>query len=317
MARILAHAREQVPVTDGAEPASKPHRLPKIGPEDFTAIVGRYKDNALHGPNGVYVQFVEISPTLAAEILAGRNIKNRAFIESNHQSIALAIAEGRFVLKGDTIVFGSNHALLDGQNRLRGIVDGGKTVVTLVMFGVNPDFQAIMDKARPRTHGQSLSLIGYSDTTQLGSALGTLARIKRGSYGYNSPTDERLALLEKHAELTEWIDLAKGIPSKLGVGRVAALAYVMDSAGYGEHAMRMLDIMRDGATEIKPVVISKDDPALRLEKWANNQSGRIPEQRLHNTLLHVANLVMEGKTLGSVPLVVNTPKLANVDLNTI
>lgn len=313
LATTLEHVRDSAPKDADAPAAPK---LPKIGPTDFPNVVGDTKGSkhTLYGPNNVSVAFVEITPTFAAELLAIRNVKNRKFIKTNHEAIALAIQEGRFVFKGDTLVFGTNGALLDGQNRLQGIVDGGKTVYMLAIFGINPDFQAIMDKGRPRTHAQSLDLVGHDDTRQLSSALGTLARIIMGTYAYNSPTDERLVLLEDHPKLTEWLKKCDGVPGKLGEGRVAAVAYSMDKIGKGKEANRMLDIMREGATSIAPIAISKDDPALRVSQWASKTMGRIPEARVHNTLVHAANLIMEGKTLGAINDIKSTPQLNGADV---
>jgi hypothetical protein len=71
----------------------------------------------LMNPPGTSV-VIEIDPKTAKAILDTRNGKNRPAKPNKVQQFAADMAKDRWGLTGDTIKFGTNGHLLDGQNRL-------------------------------------------------------------------------------------------------------------------------------------------------------------------------------------------------------
>lgn len=121
----------------------------------------------------------DISPNMAEKWLriGGRN---------RHLSSRLAhflgdeIETDKWLLNGQPIIFSSTGHLMDGQHRLQAIVNTGRTVKSLVVWGIEPAAFATMDVGRKRSASQVLSMEGYMCTTLLAATHGLLDRIEHG-----------------------------------------------------------------------------------------------------------------------------------------
>ena len=68
-----------------------------------------------------------ISPKLAQQMLAA-NTQNRPLRDAATDLMAKDMAEGRWHLNGESIIFSSDGVLTDGQHRLTAVVRSGVTV---------------------------------------------------------------------------------------------------------------------------------------------------------------------------------------------
>jgi hypothetical protein len=133
---------------------------------------------------------------------------------------------GEWADNGETVKVGTDGRILDGQHRLRAIVDSGCTVPMTVVFGVNPGAFKTIDVGRSRTAGNLLAMKGHGDGRTLAATAAMVWRYKRAveggtwtdlSKGTPSP-DQMFALLELHPELPEHINWAKVARRKIGGG---------------------------------------------------------------------------------------------------
>src|SRR5437667_9012867 len=88
---------------------------------------------------------IEIDPRTAGEILADRNKGNRPSKPNKVQQFAADMASSRWGVTGDTIKFGTDGRLLDGQNMLSAGVRSGESFRTHVIFGIDPALFGRMD----------------------------------------------------------------------------------------------------------------------------------------------------------------------------
>ena len=79
---------------------------------------------------------IEIDPKTAEEILTNRNVGNRPPKPNKVQQFAADMVRDRWGLTGDTIKFGTNGLLLDGQNLLSAGVRSGRSFRTHIVFGL-------------------------------------------------------------------------------------------------------------------------------------------------------------------------------------
>lgn len=94
---------------------------------------------------GVEAFFVHIGPALAEQLLKTYHDGDddyRKYLLKHGESIQRDMANDRWVFNGDTIVLGKPDEnnitkLLDGQHRLTGVVKSGRTLVFLVVIGVD------------------------------------------------------------------------------------------------------------------------------------------------------------------------------------
>jgi len=79
-----------------------------------------------------------ITPSIAVEMLK-RNTNNfRNLRERKVSELALEMQSGRFRFNGDTICFGTDGSLIDGQHRLHACVYSGVSFYAIVVEGLDP-----------------------------------------------------------------------------------------------------------------------------------------------------------------------------------
>jgi hypothetical protein len=119
-----------------------------------------------------------VTPETAKDWLQTRNTKNRPFIESDWMALGLDMIEGRWKPNGDTICFGWNGVLIDGQNRLRACAESGVTIEFDVVFGLDPDCMPTKDIGKVRTAAHIAAMEGIPNSSA-SAALGALLLIHR------------------------------------------------------------------------------------------------------------------------------------------
>jgi len=93
---------------------------------------------------------IEWSPKLAEHVLTNLNVGNRTMKPAKIKKYAADITNG-WGLTGDTIKFGNDGFLKDGQNRLSACVRAGKPFLSHVVFGIDPNVFPRMDIGKNRT----------------------------------------------------------------------------------------------------------------------------------------------------------------------
>src|SRR5262245_41063508 len=76
---------------------------------------------------------IEFSPKLAEYVLTKLNPNNRPMKPAKIKKYAIDLTDGLWGLTGDTIKFGSDSLLKDGQNRLAACVRAGKVLTSHVV----------------------------------------------------------------------------------------------------------------------------------------------------------------------------------------
>jgi hypothetical protein len=93
---------------------------------------------------------VEWSPKLAEHVLTNLNVGNRNQKPAKIKKYAADMTEG-WGLTGDTIKFGNDGLLKDGQNRLAASVRANKPFLSHVVFGIDRNLFSRMDIGKNRT----------------------------------------------------------------------------------------------------------------------------------------------------------------------
>lgn len=114
---------------------------------------------------------IEFTPELATYILTTLNHKNRPRKSSKIVQYSKDMADKKWLITGETIAFGSDGLLKDGQNRLAACVRSNTPFKTHVMFGIDPLAFAVMDTGANRSHSDVLSIMGVPNATKVTSTL--------------------------------------------------------------------------------------------------------------------------------------------------
>jgi hypothetical protein len=99
-----------------------------------------------------------ITPEYARELLKA-NGANRSLRKQLVRTYANEMLAGRWRITGEAIQFGTDGRLLNGQHRLNAVVMADVPVTFLVIYGIDPDAQLVMDSGAKRTAGDALGLL--------------------------------------------------------------------------------------------------------------------------------------------------------------
>jgi hypothetical protein len=164
-------------------------------------------NNELHSvTNGATVTMEKIGPIEAQDLLDNHNPRNRTLTPKTLGKYMRAIEAGDWPFVGDPIRLDVDGNLIDGQHRLRAIVETGATLEFLIIRGLATDTQRYMDAGRNRSAADQLKIEGMT-AAPLAASIATCAmRWERGDilaqYLKFSPF-EVVDWTESHLDLVE------------------------------------------------------------------------------------------------------------------
>jgi hypothetical protein len=168
---------------------------------------------------------IHVTPELAQKWLA-RNTSNRNLKPTKIAQYARDMAAGNWLLTGEAIKFSADGTLLDGQNRLHAVVASGETIALLVVRGLDPAVQGVMDTGATRTGGDALTMRGINAAKDVAASASTLIQYRRGVLSHcmsQVPSYER----PTHSEI---------------VAQVSEAPQLIESAVFGKKIYRQLPL---------------------------------------------------------------------------
>lgn len=121
-----------------------------------------------------------IGPALAEEILSRNIDHNRKIVKSRVDSYAADILSGNFMPTDQNVISISNTGkLIDGQHRLKAVLQANKPMVCNVAFGCPEDDYRLLDRGAPRRSSDDLRVLGFGSTTLLASMAKKLLEVER------------------------------------------------------------------------------------------------------------------------------------------
>lgn len=123
---------------------------------------------------------VEFTPALAEYVLTNLNLHNRPKKSKKIVQYSNDMSADKWLLTGETIAFGSDGLLKDGQNRLAACIRANTPFRTHVMFGIDPKAFAVMDTGANRTHQDVFSMMGVKNAHKVSSTLKLFLAWKSG-----------------------------------------------------------------------------------------------------------------------------------------
>ncbi|MFZ3234888.1 MAG: hypothetical protein WA417_12690 [Stellaceae bacterium] len=221
---------------------------------------------------------IDIDPKTAGEILADRNKENWPPKPNKVQQFAADMAKSRWGLTGDTIKFGTDGRLLDGQNRLSAAVRSGKSFQTHVVFGIDPDLFGRMDIGKPRNPADILHIAGFKYASTLAAAIRWAHLLDTDPY--NRETLQPDFVLElargRYADIDTFLRYGREINKHFShpAGQMAALVYIF-SKHDANKSKEFTTAWTRGERNGKYQIIDTMQALLHSQKANNN--GRIHE----------------------------------------
>lgn len=150
----------------------------------------------------------EITPELALDWLTDPKYKapNRGIRKTKVASYVQSMREGRWHITGEAIKFDNTGRLLDGQHRLNAVVDSGVTIQSLVITGVDPKAQDVMDTGAARDAKDVLGIHDVKHASIVAAGVRILVAYEAGRFfpGQETPKASNDEILE-YALNHSWI----------------------------------------------------------------------------------------------------------------
>jgi len=196
------------------------------------------------------VRIVLVTPELASAWLE-RNIKNRTFKEYLCVRYMEALLRGEWMLNGEPIIFDTTGRLVSGQHRLTACVRAGVGFETYVVFDAEPAFSTI-DQGRSRTSGDTLSLSGITNASDVSAAIHFIAfhdsdePRPTSQFGARLTAAFKARFAETHPEIQDSVRAAKRSGAPIPRACMSAVHFI--GARYSRRAADdYLEAMHTGA----------------------------------------------------------------------
>jgi hypothetical protein len=164
-------------------------------------------------------EIIEYSPGLADYILTNLSLGNRPKKLGKIKRYAQDLTEGRWGMTGDTIKFGANGVLRDGQNRLAACIRAGKSFRSHTVFGIDPDLFTRMDVGKNRTPADVFSIAGIAYANHVAGSVRWLLILTSDNPGDRGAQFSNETLLQAYREKFDTDRLEHSIQCALTVRR--------------------------------------------------------------------------------------------------
>jgi hypothetical protein len=256
--------------------------------------------------HGITACIENITPAKARAYLA-TNTSNRKIRPRTVATYARDMEHGKWSITGEAIKFDTEDVLRDGQHRLAAVIEAGVTVPMLVVRGITPQAQRVMDSGIKRQVHDQLDIDGMKNSRTVAAAA-RLAIMEPGAgftpVGKEQPsTAEVLEFIEAYAEELEQASAAakfygKAVPIPPSVMVLSWMNFVqIDPAACKE----FFDAIKEQKTT------GEGDPRLalsrRLTKTTRDRSGqeRIPQRQALSLVYRAWNAWRAGNHMRSIP----------------
>lgn len=189
-----------------------------------------------------------ITPEIAAGYLE-KNHRNRRVSEAMVRRYMRDMTNGNWRLTGDAIRFDANGELLDGQHRLTACVRAKTNFESVVVYGLAPDDQDVIDTGKGRSAQDVLTIRGLANANRVSTALRVLLAYKndqrpRAQLWSHS---DIVGALNDHPNITKSVAKINGFPRSAPYGAFGFMHYVASVFLKREDAAdRMIEVMKSG-----------------------------------------------------------------------
>jgi hypothetical protein len=250
---------------------------------------------------------IEFSPKLSEYVLTNLNPSNRPTKPAKIKKYAADLADGMWGLTGDTIKFGTDGFLKDGQNRLAASVRTGRPLTTHVVFGINPQLFARMDIGKNRSGADVLFIAGVSYANHVAAAVRWLMILTSDDPADRGAQFSNEDLLAAYRDRFDAVRLEHSIQTALAVrrtcyhpvGPLAALHYI-----FSERDARKADAFFDEWATGRAKKIRAPSRYLqkRLVEIAAASNNRVHENVRNALIIKAWNAYLAGRTVSKTDM---------------
>lgn len=135
------------------------------------------------GLPGVEAYLIEVTPELAAELLELNTKGQRRMSDLAVEKYATDMLVDAWVFNGAAVLITDENELIDGQHRLKAIIDSGEPQILLLVRGVSKDAMETVDTNRRRSYADMLYMKGYKNHATVAGIASANWHWCHGNYG--------------------------------------------------------------------------------------------------------------------------------------
>jgi len=177
---------------------------------------------------GIKVFVALITPEIARVIWQHKNI-NRGLHLSQIRRLERALTQQRWQLNGEPLIFDADGRLVEGQHRIKAVIDTDVSIITLVVHGIDWERFSSMGLGSKRSVGDILGIRGVKNSRHIAAALRWVYRYEHDLMSNPHPniTDDELAdTFPAHAALAESFAFGTRAQGLAAPGMVTAFHYL-------------------------------------------------------------------------------------------
>jgi len=223
----------------------------------------------------VFVARAIITPEVAQQLLEFNNTRNRSVRKSQMDFLTGQLKNGKFVFNGETIVFGDDGNINNGQHRLRSCAQSGVPIDVLLCFGVPRERFTTYDQSSRRTPGDVLSIEAHVNAIKLAATLRQIDNYYAGGMGKAHANADRsirgdnsyvLELRDKYKGVEPCVKRCAGFPRYTVATLAAALLWLFsrEDADATEQFFKIVEDTTQAGERHDPVMF---EAATKLRKW--------------------------------------------------
>lgn len=245
--------------------------------------------------NDQRVRVTRITPAAAGALLS-LNTRNRAVRRAVVDRYARDMTSDRWLFNGDSIRVAADGTILDGQHRLRAVVQSGVTIETILVRDLPEESQQTMDTGARRNLRDQLVIGGVPHARELAPILRLATQMRLGSLNLSPSEMEQQQMLRDHPELHAVAEFASAARRRLPVqaGAIGAAYWTCWQVSDLDAVTEFFDPVLSGAG------LSAGDPRLALRnKFIEPRGDRrnLTPSDIYGYTIRAWNAWREGRTL--------------------
>lgn len=250
---------------------------------------------------------LQLTPKLAKDWLENHNYTdNRPISKTRVLHYARQILSGLWQMNGETIIFDPDGMMLNGQHRCAAVIEAGKSIQVLVVYGIQTSAFTTMDQTNVRTAGQVMEMKGLSYATLRASICKHMwhwetTNGKHAIVGRKVSPDELLLVQEYYPEEVNlavlWAHTAR---RELPIGGgLLGLGFILFKRARPRKADEFLQILSDGLTTVKGHPARTFRIRIIKDKMKDKM---MPAPAIWSAMIRCWNAYEKGETLKTISI---------------
>jgi hypothetical protein len=236
---------------------------------------------------------VLVTPQIAEHWLES-NVLNRQVRKSRVRTYARDMAAGKWQFNTQGITFATDGTLIDGQHRLKAVVESGASVLMVVWFNVPPTTRDVIDLVGPR----NLSDIG--NLTKLQAAVSMAMMRGLGGHGTTITMTERVSFFRRFASEIDGV-ISRFSTFRRGITQANVLAAIARASLHlsREDVEQFCDVLQTGMPSSNP----RDATVIRLRDrllQASHPGGTTAAKEIYGVTSSALRAFGEGRSISKL-----------------